>query len=122
MQATGYRDVASGQRTFDIPPGALGIAGVECPPGRPLPQEAGGTIGDPTAVGGGGRRQSWSTWGRVLYLGNPASGAEVGAARLVMRVLLPWDRLDPVESWNGPEDDERLLVLWSAAEAWAWLD
>jgi hypothetical protein len=58
----------------------------------------------------------------VIYLGNPAQGDEVGTGKLIMRVLLPWDRLDPVEDWNGPEDDERLLVLWAATEAWAWLD
>lgn len=39
-----------------------------------------------------------------------------------MRVLLPWDRPDPVEDWNGPEEDERLLIIWTVAEAWAWLD
>jgi hypothetical protein len=119
MQATGYRDVAAGQRTFEMPPDALGIASVECPPGRVLPQEAGAVAG---GTGTAGVRQTWSVWGGLLYLGNPANGDEVGATRLVMRVLLPWDRLDPVLDWTGPEDDERLLVLWAATEAWAWLD
>ncbi len=119
LQADAYRDVIAGQRTFDVPPGALGVAGVECPPGRRLSQEASGTAGPPVTSG---RRQSWSVWGGSVYLGNPAAEEEVGATRLVMRVLLPWDRLDPVDSWNGPEDAERLLVLWAATEAWAWLD
>ena len=124
MQTNAYRDVAVGQRVFDVPAGAIGVVGVECPPGRPLPQEASGTIGAPAApqAAGTGKRQSWSLWGGSLYLGNPASGDEVGASTLVMRVLLPGDRLDPVEDWDGPEDDERLLVLWAATEAWAWLD
>ena len=43
--ATGYRDVASGERVFSVPDGALGISGVECPPGLPLPQEASPVIG-----------------------------------------------------------------------------
>jgi len=118
-QAEAYRNVASGQLTFDAPPGALGIVGVECPPGRELPQEASGLIGAPLTTG---VRQTWSVWGGTLRLGRPASGNEVGATQLIMRVLLPWDRLDPVEQWNGPQDDERLLVLWAATEAWAWLD
>lgn len=119
MQTAAYRDVASGQRAFDVPPGAIGVAGVECPPGVPLPQEASGTSGAPQTAG---LRQTWSLWAGTVYLGNPASGQEVGTAKLTMRVLLPWDRLDPVEDWNGPENDERLLVLWAATEAWAWLD
>ncbi len=119
MQGTAYRDVAVGQRTFEAPPGVLGITQVECPPGRVLPQEAGWASG---GVGSSGTRQSWSEWGGVVYLGNAARGDEAGIGRLIMRVLLPWDRLDPVESWNGPEGDERLLVLWAATEAWAWLD
>ena len=119
MQGTAYRDVEAGQRTFEAPPGTLGISQVECPPGNVLPQEAGWASG---GVGSSGTRQSWSEWGGVVYLGNAARGDEIGTGRLIMRVLLPWDRLDPVESWNGPENDERLLVLWSATEAWAWLD
>ena len=119
MQATAYRDVANGQRSFDVPPGALGVASVECPPGKALPQEVGGTTG---SLGRTGLRQSWSLWAGTLFLGNPASGEEVGTSKLVMRVLLPWDRPDPVEDWNGPEDDERLLILWAATEAWGWLD
>src|SRR5438067_8947665 len=118
-QTEAYEDVASGQRAFDVSQGALGIAGVECPPGRELPSEASGTIGEAQSTG---IRQSWSVWGGVVRLGRPASGDEVGTAHLVMRVLMPWDRLDPVEAWNGPQDDERLLVLWAATEAWAWLD
>ena len=119
MQGTAYRDVTAGQRTFEAPPGVLGITQVECPPGRTLPQEAGWSSG---GLGSSRLRQSWSGWGGVVYLGNPARGEEVGTGKLIMRVLLPWDRLDPVESWNGPEGDERLLVLWAATEAWAWLD
>ncbi|MEO8288601.1 MAG: hypothetical protein ABI670_19450 [Chloroflexota bacterium] len=118
-QTEAYREVASGQRTFDLPPGVLGLVGVECPPGGALPQEAEGVIGTPPSSG---IRQSWSVWGDVVYLGRAASGDEVGATHLVMRLLMPWDRLDPVEPWNGPEEDERLLVLWAATEAWAWLD
>jgi hypothetical protein len=57
-----------------------------------------------------------------LWLRNGASGEEVGTQKLAMRVLLPWERLDPVIDWSGPEGDERLLVLWVLAEAWAWLD
>ena len=37
-QATAYRDVASAARTFSVPTGSLGISGVECPPGNPIPQ------------------------------------------------------------------------------------
>jgi hypothetical protein len=118
-QSEAYSDVASGQRMFDVPSGALGIVGVECPPGKELPQEASGTIGAPQAHWVG---QTWSLWGGVLRLGRAASGAEIGTATLVMKVLLPWNRLDPTEPWNGPEDDERMLVLWAATEAWAWLD
>src|SRR6478609_6151206 len=62
-QAEAYRDVASGQLTFDAPPGALGIVGVECPPGRELPQEASGLIGAPLTTG---VRQTWSVWGGTL--------------------------------------------------------
>jgi hypothetical protein len=119
LQTEGYRDVTAGQRTFDVPPGALGVVSVECPPGREFPQEASGTIG---SAGTRGLRQSWSRWGDVIYFSNPASGSEVGTLKLVMQVLLPWDRLDPVEQWNGPEDAERLLVLWAATQAWVWLD
>ncbi len=102
-----------------MPVGALGVVAVECPPGVALPQEIGGTTG---STGTTRVRQSWNVWGGTLYLHNPASGEEVGTSRLVMRVLQPWDRLDPVEPWNGPENDERLLVLWAATEAWSWLD
>jgi len=119
MQANAYRNVAEGQRTFDVPPGALGVAGVECPPGKALPQEASGTTG---SLGKATQRQSWSIWGGTLYLSNGASGDDVGTSKLVLRVLLPWDRPDPVEEWNGPDEDERLLILWAATEAWAWLD
>lgn len=118
-QVVAYRDVAAGLRAFEVPPGALGVSGVECLPGRVLPQEAGGAVG---AAQAGGVRQSWSVWGSTLYLGRPAAGEEVGATRLVMRVLFPWPRLDPAEPWAGPAGDERLLVLWSAVEAWLWLD
>jgi hypothetical protein len=122
MRASGYRDVAQGQRTFSVPPGAFSIAQVECPPGTILPQEATGATGTPGSTGINGQRQSWSLWGDTIYLGNPASGGEVGATRLILRVLLPWDRLDPSDDWTGPEDDERLLVLWAATQAWEWLD
>jgi hypothetical protein len=118
-QIEAYSDVASGQRAFDLPAGALGVVGVECPPSRELPQEAASTIGAPLSTG---IRQSWSVWGRVVRLGRGASGDEVGTSKLVMRLLVPWDRLDPGEAWNGPQDDERLLVLWAVTEAWAWLD
>src|SRR4051794_29092452 len=116
-QTEAYRDVASEQRAFDVPPGALSIVGVECPPGRELPQEASGPIGAPLTFG---VRQTWSVWGGTLRLGRPASGNEVGATQLIMRGLLPWDRLDPVEQWNGPQDDERLLVLGPATGGGAW--
>jgi hypothetical protein len=119
MQATAYRDVSAGQRTFDVPAGAIGVVQVECPPGRVLPQEAHGESG---YAGGAGHRQGWSLWAGTIYLSNPAAGDEVGTSRLVMRVLLPWDRLDPNIDWNGPEDDERLLVLWAATEAWRWFE
>ena len=117
--ATGYRDVASGDRTFAVPDGALGISGVECPPGLALPQEASAVIGASLQTG---VRQTWSLWGDEILLGRAASGDEVGSSSLVIRHLLPWDRLDPVEPWNGPEGDERLLILWSAAQAYAWLE
>lgn len=119
MQETLYRDVAAGQRTFTVASGTLGVTGVECPPGRVLSHEAAGTVGAPQSSG---FKQSWSVWGDTLYLGRPAAGDEVGASRLVMWVLLPWPRLDPVEQWEGPLGDERLLVLWAVVEAWAWLD
>lgn len=119
MQAAAYRDVEVGQRTFSVPSGAYSVAQIECPPGRILPQEASGASG---SAGQSGRRQSWSQWGGVVYLGNPASGDEIGNSHLIMRVLLPWDRLDPSDDWSGPEDDERLLTLWAATEAWAWLE
>src|SRR5688572_1662050 len=70
MRATAYRDVAVGQRTFDVPPGAYGVAQVECPPGKILPQEATGSAGEPVS---GGHRQSWSSWGGTIYLSNPAA-------------------------------------------------
>jgi hypothetical protein len=117
--ATAYQDVAAGDRGFTIPEGALGVSGVECPPGLPLPQEASPVVGVPLHTG---VRQTWSVWGGTLLLGRPAAGDEVGSSCLIMRVLLPWDRLDPVEPWNGPEDDERLLILWCAAQAYAWLE
>src|SRR5438132_10615552 len=60
MQSQAYRDVAAGQRTFDVPPGAFGVAQVECPPGRLLSQEASGPVGN---AGSTGQRQSWSAWG-----------------------------------------------------------
>jgi hypothetical protein len=118
-QTTSYRDVASGARTFAAPAGALGLAGVECPPGNPLPEDPALPVGTPTPRG---VRQTWTLWGSTIYLGRPAAGDEVGSSRLVLRVLLPWDRLDPVEPWNGPEEDERLLIMWSAAQAYAWLE
>src|SRR4051812_31193044 len=95
-QAEAYRDVAGGQRVFAVPEGALGVVGVECPPGRELPQEASGTVGAPPATG---IRQTWSVWSGNIRLGRPAAGDEVGATNLVMKVL-PWDRLDPDEPWN----------------------
>jgi hypothetical protein len=119
MQSAAYRDVAANQRTFQVPAGTIGVVQVECPPGRVLPQEAQGEEGDPGRVG---RRQSWSLWAGTVYLSNPATGDEVGTNKLVMRLLLHWDRLDPNIDWNGPEEDERLLVLWAATEAWAWLE
>src|SRR5690349_5043039 len=64
-QTESYSDVASGQRAFDVPQGTLGVAGVECPPGRELPQEASGTVGAPLNAG---IRQSWSLWGGVVRL------------------------------------------------------
>src|SRR5438477_13218265 len=103
MQGAAFRDVAADQRTFSVPAGAFSVAQVECPPGTVLPQEASGATG---STGSTGRRQSWSEWGGTIYLGNPANGDEVGASHLIMRVLLPWDRLDPNDDWNGPEDDE----------------
>ncbi|MEA2573010.1 MAG: hypothetical protein QOH93_308 [Chloroflexia bacterium] len=114
-----YRDVAQGQRTFSLVSGTLGVTSVECPPGRVLPHEVMGPVGEAQSSG---LRQSWSVWGGTLYLGRGASGDEVGTLRLVMQVLLPWPVLDAVEQWEGPAGDERLLVLWSAVEAWAWLD
>ncbi|HEY0070686.1 MAG TPA: hypothetical protein VGE04_12035 [Chloroflexia bacterium] len=119
MQEKLFRDVAQGQRTYNILTGTLGVVSVECPPGRVLPHEAAGPVGAPQSAG---YRQSWSIWGDTLYLGRGASGDEVGTMHLVMQVLLPWPRLDPEEQWEGPADGERLLVLWSAVEAWAWLD
>jgi hypothetical protein len=119
LHATGYRDVAAGDRTFSVPDGALGISGVECPPGLPLPQQASPVIGAPLQTG---VRQTWSLWGDAILLGRPAAGDEVGSSQLVIRHLLPWDRLDPVEAWNGPASDERLLILWSAGQAYAWLE
>jgi hypothetical protein len=71
MQSAAYRDVAAGQRTFSVPAGAIGVAQVECPPGAILPQEASDATG---SAGRTGRRQSWSQWGGVVYLGNSASG------------------------------------------------
>src|SRR5687768_13678570 len=119
QQATAYKDVAGGQRAFDVPAGTLGVSGVECPPGYPLPQYATGTLGAPVAQG---KRQGWSVWGGKVYLRNPTAGDEVGTQKLIMKVQMPWERLDPVIDWSGPEDDERLLVLWAATEAWAWID
>lgn len=119
LHSTAYSDVATGDRAFSVPDGALGISGVECPPGLPLPQEASPVMGVPLHTG---VRQTWSLWGDTLLLGRPASGDEVGSSHLILRVLLPWDRLDPEEPWNGPEDDERLLILWCAAQAYAWLE
>src|SRR5262245_55409029 len=60
VQATAYRDVAVGQRTFAAPPGAFDVVQVECPPGRVLPFEAEGSSG---GTGQSGLRQSWSLWG-----------------------------------------------------------
>jgi hypothetical protein len=119
MQTTAYRDVAVGQRSFDVPPGVFGVTQVECPPGVMLPHEAAGTTG---SAGSTGKRQSWSLWGGAVFLGNPASGGEAGTGKLAMRVLLPWARPDPVVDWNGPEEDEHLLIIWASTEAWAWLD
>ena len=120
-QTVGYLDVAAGQRAFSEPVGAIGISGVECPPGRVLMQVADGSVGAPS-VPGAGVRQTWSAWAGSVYLGNAASGDEVGELKLVMRALVPWPRLDPEEQWEGPYSDERLLVLWSAVEAWEWLE
>jgi hypothetical protein len=114
-----FRDVAAGQRTFDIPSGAIAVAQVECPPGIILGREAGGSTGYP---GSSATRQTWSTWAGNVFLSNGAHGSEIGTGNLIMRLLMPWPPLDPVEDWEGPASDERLLVMWAAAEAWAWLD
>lgn len=119
VHAAAFRDVTAGQTAFSLPPGAIAVTGCECPPGATLPQEAGGPVGAP---GHTGFHQSWYVWGGTLYLGNPTSGSEIGPSRLVMSLLIPWGRLDPAEQWNGPPEDERLLVIWAATEAWAWLD
>ena len=119
MQAVAYRDVAAGQTTFAVPPGALQIVQAECPPGTVLPQEASAPAGESSR---GGLRQSWSIWAGAVFLGNPASGNEVGTGRLIIKLLLPWDPLSAIDDWNGPPGDERLLVIWAAGEAWAWLD
>jgi hypothetical protein len=118
-RGTAYREVTAGQRTFTLPEGALGIIQVECPPGRVLPEEPASTAG---STGGTGKRQGWHVWGDTIYLTNPAGSHEAGDAMLVLRLLLPWDRPDPAVDWNGPEDDERLLLLWATAEAYGWLD
>lgn len=120
MQAAAYLDVADGQRVFDLPEGTVDVLAVECPPGIVLAHEAPGPIGISPAAGG--TRQSWGVWAGDLYLGRPAAGAEIGMTKLLVRFLGPWDRLDPVEQWNGPYSDERLLVLWTVAQAWAWLE
>jgi hypothetical protein len=120
MQAVAYFDVAEGQRVFAVPEGALDVAAVECPPGVELAHEAPGPVGPSPAAGG--TRQSWGMWASSIYLGRPAAGAEVGTVTLLVRFLGPWDRLDPIEQWNGPTSGERLLVLWATAQAWAWLE
>jgi hypothetical protein len=120
MQGVAYDDAANGQRVFALPEGATDVVAVECPPGVVLAHESPGPIGISPASGG--TRQSWGVWAGSLYLGRPASGAEVGTATLLVRFLGPWARLDPIEQWNGPYADERLLVLWAVAQAWAWLE
>lgn len=128
-ETTAFRDVAQGQRKFDLPPNTYSVIQVECPKGVILPVEAYSTEaapnpgygGDPGAIRGT-LRQAWSVYGETLYLRNPASGPEVGASQLAMRITIPWDRLDPVEDWNGPDNDEMLLVAYAAVQAWLWLD
>ncbi len=118
FHSTAYRDVVADQRVFDLPPGTMYVDSVELPGGTLLPQEAFSLTSKSPDTG---YRQAWSVWGGSLYLRNPASGEEVGATRLAMKVALPWDRLDPVDAWNGPEDGERLLVIWTVWQAYEWL-
>lgn len=120
-KGVGYRDVAAGQRTFDVPTGVYAVVGVECPLGRALPEDSTAYVGDPSAFGGA-LRQAYAIFGETLYLRNGAAGVEVGTATLAMLMLQAWDRPDPVEAWNGLEGDVRLLVLWGAREAWLWHD
>jgi hypothetical protein len=120
-KTTAYRDVLAGDRTFDVA-SAYGIVSVECPAGNPIPEDPTAITSDPTPYSAQRYRQAYAVFGDVLYLRNPAGGQEVGTSNLAMLVLLPWDRPDPVEPWNGPEDDEKLLILWAAREAWLWHD
>jgi hypothetical protein len=120
-KAVAHADVATGQRTFDVPEGAYAVVGVECPPGNALPEDSTAYTSDPTPFTGP-LRQAYAIFGGTLYLRNSAAGKEVGASHLAMLVLQAWDRPDPVEPWNGPAADVRLLVLWAAREAWLWHD
>ena len=120
-KTTAFRDVGEGDRTFDVA-NIYGIVSVECPAGKPIPEDPTAITSDPTPYSAQRYRQAYSVFGDVLYLRNPAAGQEVGPSNLAMLVLMPWDRPDPVEQWNGPEDDEKLLILWAAREAWLWHD
>jgi hypothetical protein len=119
--STATQDVVADQRTFTVTPGTFEVLHVECPPGNQLPLDSNAFSADPTAWSGT-YRQAWAVFGDTLYLRNAAAGDEVGAANLVMFLQVAWDRPDPVETWNGPENDVRLLVLWAAREAWLWHD
>jgi hypothetical protein len=106
---------------FSLPNGAYGVVSVECPKGKMLPQDPTPISSDPTPYTWR-HRQAWAVFGDTLYLRNPASGNEVGGSNLAILCLQRWDRPDPIEEWNGPEDGVRLLVMWAAREAWLWHD
>lgn len=114
------KDVASNQREFAITLGTR-VREAECPPGKLIPQDPIAASADPSAYEPR-YRQAWTQVDDVLYLRYKASGAEVGAQKLVLHVELPWDRPDPEMQWGGTAADELLLISHAAVQAWYFLE
>jgi len=118
-------NVAADQRAFDLPFNTNNVRSVQLA-GHIIPKDD-NVFPDPPGENPNppGRVQAWNTWGTQLWLRWPARGTEVGTAKLVIIHSNFGEDLDtsaPTNEYKGPTDGIRLIVIFAAKEAWAWLD